>query len=310
MADLELAVPATPKQRFRLASVSKLVTTAVAARLVDQGKLDLDAPVRSFLPDYPEASAAITSRQILGHLSGIRHYQPKDYVDSWDSKHFDSVRASLIAFQNDPLLHAPGAREQYSTYAYTLLAAILEVAGGSTFPELIEREVAAPLGLATLTTDRRDIVLGGRVSFYDRSDRSPATVEAAYNASYLDPSYKWAGGGLVASAEDLVRFGAAHLEPGYISAPTLALLFTKQRTSADEELNVGLTWRIAADPAGRRIYHHSGSQEGSRSMLVVYPDERLVVALLSNLGGIPSDALVRTQQIAAPFLAAPAVAAR
>lgn len=301
-ADLELRVPATPRQRFRLASVSKLVTTAVAARLVDQGKLDLDAPVRSFLPEYPEAGAAVTSRQLLGHLSGIRHYQPKDYLDNWDSKHFDTVRASLATFQNDPLLHAPGEREHYSTYAYTLLAALLEVAGGASFPELVEREVAKPLGLATLSTDRQDLVIDGRVDFYDRADDAPKTVDAARTADYLDPSYKWAGGGLLMSAEDLARFGAAHLQPGFLSQSTLDALFRKQRTHAGEEINVGLTWRIATDAEGRAIYHHSGNQQGSRAMLLVYPAEKIVIALLSNLGGVPADALTRAQQIATPFL--------
>jgi CubicO group peptidase (beta-lactamase class C family) len=260
--------------------------------------------VRSFLPDYPEAGAGISSRQILGHLSGIRHYQPKDVVDGWDSKHFDTVRASLVTFQDDPLLSAPGEEEHYSTYAFTLLAAILEVAGGASFPELVEREVAHPLGLVTLAVDRRSDVVEGRVAFYDRDGAAAATVAAARNASYLDPSYKWAGGGLVASAEDLARFGAAHLAPGYLSARALAELFTPQRTRSGAEIAVGLSWRLAKDPAGRTIYHHSGSQEGARAFLLVYPEEKLVVALLSNLGGVPAKPLDHAVALAAPFLRA------
>lgn len=303
-ADLELAVPAAPSQRFRLASVSKLVTAAIAARLVDQGRLDLDAPVRSFLPDYPEIGAAITPRQILGHLSGIRHYQPKDFVDDWDSKPFQSVAASLVTFRDDPLLHPPGTKELYSTYAFTLLAAILEVAGGASFPELVEREVAGPLGLETLTVDRFDVVLPGRADFYDRPNDAPRTVAEVRPAKPLNPSYKWAGGGLVASAEDLVRFGQAHFEPGYLKSERLDELFTKQRTQSGDELAVGLAWRIAKDDSGRTIHHHSGSQEGARSMLLLYPEEGLAVAVLSNLGGVPGDILPRAQQIAAPFLSA------
>jgi len=303
-ANLELQVLATPQQRFRLASVSKLVTAAVAARLVDQGRLDLDAPVSSFLPDYPAPGATVTARQILGHLSGIRHYQPKDYVDEWDSKHFATVKESLVAFQNDPLLSAPGEQEHYSTYAFTLLAAMLEGAGGASFPELVDREVAKPLGLATLTVDRTREVVEGRVAFYDRADDAPAAVAAVRPASFLDPSYKWAGGGLLASSEDLARFGEALLAPGYLSERMWRETFTRQQTRAGEPLEVGLTWRIGTDDAGRAIHHHSGSQQGSRAFLLLYPGERLVVAMLTNLGGIPSDIRARALAIAAPFLLA------
>ena len=304
-ADLELQVLATPQQRFRLASVSKLVTAAIAARLVDQGRLDLDAPVSSFLPDYPAAGAAITARQILGQLSGIRHYQPQDETSGWDSRHFASVRESLVIFRDDPLLSAPGTEEHYSTYAFTLLAAILEVAGGATFPELVEREVAKPLGLATLTADRTEAVVEGRVAFYDRDDEAPTTLDAVRTALFLDPSYKWAGGGLVASSEDLTRFGEALLSPGFLSERMWRETFTRQKTSAGTPIDVGLTWRLGVDDAGRTIQYHSGSQQGARAFLLLYPDERLVVSVLSNLGGVPSDIRARALAIVAPFLLAP-----
>jgi CubicO group peptidase (beta-lactamase class C family) len=179
---------------------------------------------------------------------------------------------------------------------------MLEVAGGADFPALVDREVARPLALSTLTVDRRGAIVPGRVAFYDRDAGAPATLAGVHNAKSVNVSYKWAGGGLLMSAEDLARFGAAHLSPGYLSAGSLRSLFTKQTRADGTEIGVGLAWRIGRDAAGRAIHHHSGSQEGSRAFLLLVPDDRLVVAFLSNLGGIPSNPLDHALALAAPFL--------
>ena len=309
LANIELGVAASPGQRFRIGSLSKLVTTAVAARLVDQGRLDLDRPAGTLLARFDELPAAwrpITARQLLGHTSGIRHYADEDDAELRDLVHYDSVRSSLAAFADAPLLSAPGTASRYSTFAFTLLSAMLEAAGGLEFEKLVASEVAAPLGLETLAFDRHDALLAGRVAFYDRPAEAPAEFGGNRPAAWLDPSYKWAGGGMVASVEDLVRFGAAHLSPGYLSAATLTKLYTPQSLPSGEALEVGLGWRVGRDAAGRRIAHHSGSQQGCRAFLLLYPDERLVLALVSNLGRIPTSPLDRAQALAAPFLPPPA----
>ena len=309
LANVELGVAASPGQRFRIGSLSKLVTTSVAARLVDQGRLDLDRPAGALLARFDELPAAwrpITARHLLGHTSGIRHYADEDDVERRDLVHYETVRASLAAFADAPLLSPPGTASHYSTFGFTLLSALLEAAGGADFQTLVASEVAAPLGLETLALDRHDAILAGRVAFYDRPGGAPAGFAANRPAEWLDPSYKWAGGGMVASVEDLVRFGAAHLSPGYLSATTLAALMTPQSLPSGEPLDVGLGWRIGRDAAGRRIAHHSGSQQGCRAFLLLYPDERLVLALVSNLGRIPASPLDRAQGLAAPFLPPPA----
>ena len=94
---------------------------------------------------------------------------------------------------------------------------------------------------------------------------------------------------MLSSAEDLARFGAAHLQPGFFSAQTLKMMFTQQRTAAGEETPVGLAWRIAQSTDGEPYYHHAGAMAGCRAVLVVYPKRRLAVAILSNLGMTPRD---------------------
>ena len=104
------------------------------------------------------------------------------------------------------------------------------------------------------------------------------------NSTALNVSDRWAGGGYLATAEDLVRFGVAHLGDAFLGQAIKREMFSSQVTSTGEETNVGLGWRIASDAWGRTYYHHAGSIAGGRAVLVVFPESKVVVALTSNLG--------------------------
>src|ERR1051326_4415326 len=122
-ADLEDFPPATRSTLYRLGSISKPITAVAVLQLSERGKLDLDAPVQKYCPAFPQKEGPITSRQLLGHLSGIRHYNPdgKGDVPEDSARHFSSMQESLQLFANDPLLSRPGAEFHYSTYGYTVL---------------------------------------------------------------------------------------------------------------------------------------------------------------------------------------------
>lgn len=297
-ADLEQGVPVTPLTRFRIASVAKVVTAAAVARLHEQGKLDLDAPVQSYLPSFPDKGHAITVRQLAGQLGGIRHYEARDFAEgrNIDFKHYGSLREAVEIFKEDPLVAPPGTRYHYSTFGYTLVGAVIEAVSGGRFPTYLRDEILQPLNLRHTLADERAEIIEGRTAFYERREGR------IVNAPYLDNSYKWPAGGLVSTAKDLVAFGAAHLRPGFFKPETLDLLFRPQRTTSGQETGVGIGWRTTSDLWGRRFVHHSGSQAGTRSVLVVYRDAGLAVALLSNLTGMPAFVEGTAQAIAGPFL--------
>jgi len=98
----------------------------------------------------------------------------------------------------------------------------------------------------------------------------------------VDNSYKWAGGGFLSTAQDLVRFGSSLLQPGFLKAESLALLFTPQKTSSGQETTYGIGWDISRSKSGKRIYAHSGGSVGGTTWLIVYPDKRVVVAFVCN----------------------------
>jgi serine beta-lactamase-like protein LACTB len=295
--DLELDVAATTAHRFRLGSVSKIIAATLAAELAARGTVDLDAPIARYMPDLPSQHHATTLRQLLTHRGGIRHYAAKDESAEApghiDRRMYMSNADILAVFIDDPLVAQPGERVSYSTFGYTLASIVLETAAKLPFPELVQREIATPLGLATLCADAPMPLVPNRVSGYHPGDMLrkvfPPFEGKWGNIAQNNPAYKWAGGGLLASPTDLARFGAAHLAPGILSKTALNTLFTVITERTDRSPPLGLGWRIDEDAAKRLRWHHAGGQDGARASLVVYPRDKLSIAFATNVTQLPGD---------------------
>jgi serine beta-lactamase-like protein LACTB, mitochondrial len=280
-ADLEERAPVWPETKFRIGSISKPLTATAVVQLVAQGKLDLDAPIQKYVPSFPAKGATITSRMLAGHLGGIRHYQGDEFNIQ---KHYANVLESLKIFEDDPLVAPPGTQFNYSSYGYNLLSAAVESASGEEFPAYMQNQVFQPLSLRHTVADQNSRIIELRSRFYEQEKDKPLE-----NAPYVDNSYKWAGGGFLSSAEDLVHFGSALLQPGFLNADSLALLFTSQKTKDGKETGYGIGWNVKKSKSGQRIYEHSGGSVGGHCQLILYPDSRVVVALVTNLSNAPWD---------------------
>ena len=274
-ADLELDAPVAKTTRMRIGSVSKPLTAAALGLLVQEGRLDLDAPVQRYVPDFPQKQWPITTRQLAGHLAGIRHYKPGEFESR---THYDTVRAGLIVFENDALLFEPGTKFSYSSYGWNLLSAVLEGASGEKFLDLMQRTVFGPAGMTHTGPDDAAAIVPGRAHFYTRDSETWTIV----NAGFVDNSVKWAGGGFDSTAEDLVAFGNALLEGRLLKPETLRLLWTSQKTLDGKDTEYGMGWTVDKDSRGRRRVRHSGGAQGGTANLVIYPDEALVVAMIVN----------------------------
>ena len=277
VADLETRAPATPDTRFRIGSTGKSLTAAGAMLLAERGRLDLDARVDRYVPEAGTAGAA-TARQLAGHLGGVRHYRRDDFLVT---THYDDVVDALALFAGDSLVAPPGTVYAYSTHGYTLLSAVMQAAAGEPFLAWMEREVFDPLGMRATGPDDVTAVVPGRAAFYriEEGEIVPAR--------FTDNSYKWAGGGFVSTAEDLVRFGSALLDGTLLGAGVAERMFVSHRTAAGEETGYGMGFRPRLDWEGRRVVHHGGSSEGGRAFLLLYPDVAVVVALAANRENAP-----------------------
>lgn len=276
-ADAENRAPVTTRTRFPVGSVSKALTAVAAARLVDRGLLDPAAPVRRYVPRVPAGYGPIMVRMLGQHLSGIRHYRGRGERPGAD-RHFESVDASLDLFLGDTLLFEPGRRFSYSSYGFNLLSAAMEGAAGEPFLVLMDQEVCRPLGLEGTMANEVDRLVPFRTHGYTRRNGRRRLEEIE------DPSYKWAGGGLLSTAEDLVRVGVALLEPGYLSEDALSLLFTEGRPADGERTYYGFGWELYTTDEGRSVRFHGGNLTYARAHLMILPEDRLVIAHLANTG--------------------------
>src|SRR5437764_7348790 len=138
-------MPVTPKTKFRIGSTCKPLTAAGAAILYDQGILDLDAPIQRYVPAFPDKGYVITTRELLGHLGGIRTYSTQE-DNTLDRDAYTSVSQSLKRFKDDPLAAEPGTKWLYSTYGYVLASAAMEKASGRDFLTFMHDKVFLPLG--------------------------------------------------------------------------------------------------------------------------------------------------------------------
>ena len=157
LADIENNVKATIKTKYRTASVSKLWTATLTMMLVNQGKLNLDTPIQKYCSYFPEKDFAITTRQILTHTSGIRHYadyetqlsKATNAVDSMDVERrrmkdelgtftrYTDRTAPLDNFKNDPLKFKPGTEWLYTSFGYRVLGCVIEGASGRSYNSLM-----------------------------------------------------------------------------------------------------------------------------------------------------------------------------
>ena len=281
-ADSEARTAACPRHQFRVASVSKPLTTAGLARLFEQGRLDLDRDVRAYVPEFPDKGHVITARQLASHRSGIRNYH--DDAEAVSVIGYPNVMASMARFKDDPLLFEPDTKSTYSAYGYVLLSAVMERAAGKDFRDFMREEVFAPLGMRASEIASYQESYQPKATYYDNV--TPYSVDGrTVRSPVIDMSYKWAAGGILSTVEDLVRFGDAMIpsnQRGYLNAENVALMW-RPRTGF-LGFGYGLGWIVGRDPHFRKVAFHFGAGSGARSFLAVVPGQRTTVAILGNLG--------------------------
>lgn len=302
LADVENAVPATADSVYRIASISKPIAATAVMHLAEQGVLDIEMPVQEYFPAFPEKDHPVTVRQLMNHTSGIRHYQPGEF----DMKeHFDTVEAGTGIFRDDPLLFEPGAQYSYSTYAYNLLAGVVESVSGQSFDDYLRQNLWDPAGMETTYLEHQGDIVPNRVRQYVKSEEPPLVR----NAPFADLSIKWAGGGMISTAPDLVRFALALDAETILSASTQGRMTTPTELADGSLSRYGLGWRVEEDEMGLWVAH-SGGATGGTTHLLRLPERGLAVALTANVqsgDGLPEAA----RRLAETALAsAPAVSAR
>lgn len=263
----------------RIASISKPMTAIAIMQLHEQGKLDLDVPIKQYLPGLsPKFNPAITIRHLLNHTSGIPHYTSR--LDAMSFTHYNTSTEALDFIAQKNAASAPGERFIYSSYGYSVLGAIIESVSQQNYEHYLQIHIWQKAGM-TNTSLEHELDTPNKSRLYLKAGsffiRSPQT----------DLSVIHAAGGIQSTTEDLVKFGAAILNNRLIKRETLELMIDTNGLLPPPagDNPYGLGWGIKDDPEKGKIIMHAGAQPGVNSYLKIYLDKGIVAVVISNAFG-------------------------
>ncbi|WP_420635421.1 serine hydrolase domain-containing protein [Candidatus Palauibacter sp.] len=310
-AELDNRTPATGRTVHNVGSVSKVLAVVGLMQLVEQGEVDLDATLQTYMPWYPEREHPITVRHILTHTSGIRHYNGVEFGphDLLRLRHYDDFREATELWRDDPLAYETGSGWMYSSHAHNLQHGIVEAASGMDYEEYLKRFVWEPAGMMATQFDVPSRVVQNRGHGYVRGESG-----RFIHPPPEDPSYKYAGGGIISNVDDLVRFALAINDGRLLGPETVAEMHRPQLETGIRQIDPStpdglgepiaheqaLAWFIRTDQAGRRYPSHTGTVKGTRSFLGNWNDYGVVVAIQTN--ALPFDSARYGEAIAQMFL--------
>jgi CubicO group peptidase (beta-lactamase class C family) len=284
-ADMDARRPVTPRTLFRVGSVAMPMTATAVGVLHERGLLDLDAPVRDYVPSFPEKRWPVTTRQLMGHIAGVRHYNDDEEL-LYMRAHCKSPLDGLQLFADDPLLFAPGTRYEFSSYGWTLVGAVVESAAGEPFLDFMQREVFDPLGMDATVLEDPGRPRAGTTSFYwPFAARDP--THGIEDANNPDNTCIQGAGALLSTPSDVVRFGGAMLDGRLLRPGTLDMLRTPLALKSGESTGYGLGWFVRSVPFGpaanATIFGHGGSSAGGFTSFLTLPEHDIVVAVTTNV---------------------------
>lgn len=277
LMDVENGIPVDENTMFRVASVSKLFTAALVLKLAEDGFLDVDADIRTYVPEWPDHDGAVvTLRQLAAHTAGLAHYGPEDRYDS--SAEYNSLTESLSIYAHKPLLFYPGESYSYSSYGYALMGAAIESVTGKLYEEVAHELLIEPLSLTHTGIEHIRSVPSEASKLY-----LPSGAETGRN----DQHHVVGATGIMSTPSDLVRFADAYTAGEIVSPKTVQMSWTPTPLSdggaaGETRFSVGFGWRIGRDWDGAHVVHHAGTTPGARSILSINHDHGTTVAVLSN----------------------------
>jgi CubicO group peptidase (beta-lactamase class C family) len=267
-ANLEWNIPNFVTTKFRIASLTKQFTAASIFILQDRGKLDVRDPVRKYLPDAPSVWDQVTIYNLLTHTSGIPN--SFDGITSW--RQSKTPEQLVAAFRNKPLDFTPGETRKYSNAGYYLLGYLIESISGQTYGDFVRENIFRPLGMNDSGPVSSSAIISNRASGYH------LTASGVENAKFYDESLLFSAGGLYSTAEDLLHWEQALFGGKLLSVAS----FTQMTTPFKHDFACGLVVSVID---GHPAFEHSGEMDGFSSDMVYFPEDRLVVIVLNNLGG-------------------------
>ncbi|MDO6597341.1 serine hydrolase [Oceanihabitans sp. 2_MG-2023] len=284
-ANMEWDIPNAANTKHRLGSISKQFTGMLILQLAEAGKLDLQAPITKYLPEYPKATGdIITTHHLLTHSSGIPNYTSFPDFFKNESRNPYTPLEFISKFSEKELEFTPGERFSYSNSGYFLLGVLIEKISGKTYEKMLQEKIFTPLKMNDSGFDHHATILKNRATGYEKQGGD------FINSSYLDMSIPYAAGSLYATAEDLYLWDQALYTNTLLSKASMDLFFGNHIKAGNEHYGYG--WFIGSETIGDskesiETISHGGGINGFNTLISRAPSDQSLIVLLNNTGGAP-----------------------
>lgn len=283
MANMEWDMPNEPDTKHRLGSITKQFTGMLIMQLAVEGKLDLQAPISKYLPDYPKANGdKITTHHLLTHTSGIPNYTSfPEFIDEISRNEY--AREEFVDLFSDRALDfKPGERFSYSNSGYFLLGFIAEKVAGKSYEELLKEKIFVPLKMNNTGYDWPNDIIKNRAAGYEKVGKDYK------NTDYLDQSIPYSAGAMYSTVEDLFIWAQALLTNKLLSEKDMEIYF-KPKISAWEGKSYGYGITVGNEPVGNaldsiNVFSHGGGINGFNTLLTCSPSDQSTIVLFNNTG--------------------------
>lgn len=290
MANWEWEIPNQTNTKHRLASVSKQFTAMVIMQLIADGKLALDVPISTYLPDYPKGNGdIITLHHLLAHTSGIPNFTS---FPTYRDMERDPINPKGLVdlFADLALEFTPGEKFAYSNSGYALLGYIVEQTTGQSYEQVLQEKILSPLNMTNTGFDHPRKVLKNRASGYNQNGNGYE------KASYIDMSVPFTAGAMYSTVEDLFLWDQALYTEKLLPQKYLDMVFEKHIPSGGSYYGYG--WdinEISKGNSSERVatVGHGGGINGFNTLITRIPSDQSSIILLNNTSGAPLNHMTR-----------------
>jgi len=270
----ELKTKASPTHKFRIGQVSELITTLTATKLYEEGKLKIDRPVSELLPELSKNPKNYTIYKLGVHASGIR--AEKTAAGKGNTINYETLIPSFI---NDSLLYQPGDFVSHTELGYDLIGYAIEKANNDAFIKIVRKTLTDTLKLSNTIPDNPYLIIDNKSNTYDYDYLAQPMVSGP-----TDLRGKEASAGYLSSVLDLVKMGNTLLYPGFLKQETIDLITKPYVLKSGRTSSFGFGLIVNKDNDGKTFWGQKGLVSGGSSALLIYPEDKLVIAIACNIG--------------------------